>query len=135
VHEVPRKPRKKFSWGHNQIWSKGHESVLSLAHQTLSGVHRTLSSAPGPEASKPATLGNSLSVLRYNSPDCPVSQWSNGSLHANGRLQKCTVMNSAAQNSEQQSQRSPDMSSVPPNCPMPLEYRRCQRSTAPNHNG
>jgi hypothetical protein len=25
-------------------------------------------------------------VLRYNSPDCPVSQWSNGSLRANGRL-------------------------------------------------
>jgi hypothetical protein len=36
-----------------------------VAHQTLSG-------APGPSANKPATLGNSLVALRYNSSDCPV---------------------------------------------------------------
>jgi hypothetical protein len=35
---------------------------------------------------------------------------------ANGRLQKGTAMNSAAQKSERRSQRSPDMSGVAPDC-------------------
>jgi hypothetical protein len=35
-------------------------------------------------------------ALRYNSPDCPVSQRSNGSMRANGRLQNATVQNSVA---------------------------------------
>jgi hypothetical protein len=65
VHKVQHKWRKKFSWGHKQIWSKGHESVLPLVHRTVSG-------APGPRASEQATLENSLGALRYNSPDCPV---------------------------------------------------------------
>jgi hypothetical protein len=70
--------------------------------------HRTVSGAPSTRTSKPTTLGNSPDPLRYNSPDCPVSQRSNGSLRANGRLQKCIVANSAAQKSEHRSQRSPD---------------------------
>jgi hypothetical protein len=86
VHKVQHKPRKKSSWGHKQNWSKRTSSVLPLAHQTVSG-------ALSAHASKPATLGNSPGPLRYNSPDCPVSQRSNGSLRANGRLQKCTVAN------------------------------------------
>jgi hypothetical protein len=48
-----------------------------VAHRTLSGVHRTVTGAPGPRASEQATLENSLGALRYNSPDCPVSQRSN----------------------------------------------------------
>jgi hypothetical protein len=62
--------------------------------------HRTLFGALGPYTLKPTTLENSAGVPRYNSLDCPVSQRSNGSLRANGRLQKCTVSNSAAQKSE-----------------------------------
>jgi hypothetical protein len=47
VHKVQHKSRKKFSWGHNQIWSKGLRVCWNLAHQTLSG-------APGPtESNKP----------------------------------------------------------------------------------
>jgi hypothetical protein len=44
--------------------------------------------------------------LRYNSPDCPVSQRSNGSLHTNGRLQKlqCTIV--PRQKSERRNQRA-----------------------------
>jgi hypothetical protein len=34
--------------------------------------HRTLSGAPCPYTNEPATLGNSLNALHYNSPDCPV---------------------------------------------------------------
>jgi hypothetical protein len=73
--------------------------------------HRTLSGAPGPYTLKPATLGNSAAALRYNSPDCPVSQRSNGSLRANGRLQKCTMENSVAQKSE-----VTGLSGVAPDC-------------------
>jgi hypothetical protein len=65
VHKVQHKPRKKFSWGLNLIWSKGLESVLPVAHRTVSG-------APGRAALKPATLGFLHGTLCYNSPDCPV---------------------------------------------------------------
>jgi hypothetical protein len=91
--------------------------------------HRTLSSAPGPYTLKPATLGNSASALRYNSPDCPVSQRSNGSLRANGRLQMSTVANSDAQKSE-----GTGLSGVAPDCPMQQKDKELQRSTAPNPN-
>jgi hypothetical protein len=41
-----------------------------------------LSGAPGPRPNKQTTLGNSLSALRYNSPDCPVCtghvRWASG---------------------------------------------------------
>jgi hypothetical protein len=40
-----------------------------VAHQTLSGVYRTLTDALGPRANEHATLRNSLGVLRYNSSD------------------------------------------------------------------
>jgi hypothetical protein len=43
-----------------------------VAHRTLSGVHRTLSDAPGLRPNEPATLGNSPSMLHYNSLDCLV---------------------------------------------------------------
>jgi hypothetical protein len=48
--------------------------------------HRTVSGAPGRTEGEPATLRNSRGALHYNSPDCPVSQWSNSSVRANGRL-------------------------------------------------
>jgi hypothetical protein len=72
VHKVQHKLRKKFSWGLKQIWSKGLESVLAMAHRTVSGVHRTVSGAPGRAPLESATLGFLWGVLRYNSPDCPV---------------------------------------------------------------
>jgi hypothetical protein len=70
VHKVQLKPKKKFSWGLNLIWSKGLESVLQMAHRTVSGV-------PGQAALKPATLGFLWGALRYNLSNCPVSQQSN----------------------------------------------------------
>jgi hypothetical protein len=82
VHKVQHKPRKKFSWEHKPIWSKGLESVLLVAHRIVSDVHRTLSGAPGPRPSEQATLGFLLGALHYNSPDCPVCtkyvQWASG---------------------------------------------------------
>jgi hypothetical protein len=46
---------------------------------------RTVSGAPGESDYKLASFGN---PLRYNSPDCPVSQRSNGYFARNGRLQR-----------------------------------------------
>jgi hypothetical protein len=58
---------------------------------------RTVSGAPGLRPSEPATLGNSLGALCYNSPDCLVCigyvWWAIGATVTtrNGRLQKQTV--------------------------------------------
>jgi hypothetical protein len=47
--------------------------------------HRTVSGAPRESDSELASFGN---PLRLNSPDCPVSQRSNGYYARNGRLQR-----------------------------------------------
>ena len=73
VHKVQHKPRKKFSWGLKQIWSEGLESVLPMAHRTVSG-------ATGQAQNELTTLGLSRDALRHNSLDCPVSQRNNGNL-------------------------------------------------------
>jgi hypothetical protein len=65
VHKVQHKPRKNFSWGHNQNLEQDMGVCCQVAHRTLSG-------APGPRPNKHATLGNSMGTLRYNSLDCPV---------------------------------------------------------------
>jgi hypothetical protein len=73
-------------------------------------------------------------VLRYNSPDCPVSQRSNGSLRQRSTLQSATVMNSATIESEAQKAERTGLSGVAPDCLVQLEDKRCQRSTAQNPN-
>jgi hypothetical protein len=65
VHKVQHKPRKKFSWGLKQIWSKGHVSVLPMAHRTVSG-------APVRATLEQLILGFLWGALCYNSLDCPV---------------------------------------------------------------
>jgi hypothetical protein len=97
VHNDQHKPRKKFSWGLKQIWSKGLESVLPVAHRTVSG-------APGRAPREQATLGFSQGALCYNSPDCPVCighvRWANGAtvtLHQRSTAKE----NNASQKSKQ----------------------------------
>jgi hypothetical protein len=63
-------------------------------------------------------------VLHYNSPDCPVSQWSNGSQRQRSTLQSATV---ARQSQKHRSQRAPE-------CLVWLEDNAPQRSTAQNPN-
>jgi hypothetical protein len=86
-------------------------------------------------ADEQATLGNSAGALHYNSPDCPVSQRSNGSLCANGRLCRATLLNSATAEVRAQKSEGTKLSGVAPDCPVQLEDKRLQRSTAPNPNG
>jgi hypothetical protein len=97
--------------------------------------HRTVSGAPAEAASKPTTLGFLPGVLRYNSSDCPVSQRSNGSLRTNGRLCRATVCNSTAAEVRAQKLEGIGLSGVAPDCPVQLEDKRLQRSTALNPNG
>jgi hypothetical protein len=56
----------------------------------------------------------------------PTRQWSTAKVNSD---QQCRV------ESEQQSQRSPDMSGVPPDCPVQQKDKGFQRSTTPNLNG
>jgi hypothetical protein len=97
--------------------------------------HRTLSDAPGPSWIKPATLGNTRGTLRYNSPDCQVSQWSNGSQRASCRLTRWTVMNCVAIEVRAQKSEVTGLSGVAPDCLVRQDDKALQWSTAPNPNG
>jgi hypothetical protein len=90
--------------------------VLPMAHQTVAGVHRTVSGAPGRAPFQLATLGLFQGVLRYNSPDCPVSQWNNDNLALNGRLRIQKKRTMQKSDVGLRSQNTPDMSDVPPDC-------------------
>jgi hypothetical protein len=74
-------------------------------------------------------------MLRYNSPDCPVSQRSNGSLRANDRLCRATVVNSVVAEVRVQKSKVTGQSDVPPDCLVQQDDKRLQRSTTPNPNG
>jgi hypothetical protein len=74
-------------------------------------------------------------ALRYNSPDCPVIQRSNGSQRANGRL--CRAYCGEQCRAEVRAQKSEvtGLSGVAPDCPVQQKDKRLQRSTALNPNG
>jgi hypothetical protein len=77
-----------------------------------------MSGAPGPYNFKQATLGFLPDALHYNSPNCLVSQRSNGSLRANGRLCRATVMNNATIEVIAQKSEVIGLSGVAPDCPV-----------------
>jgi hypothetical protein len=112
--------------------------------------HRTVFGAPGRAALEPATLGFLQGTLRYNSPDCPVCtehiRWANGAT-VTWRQRSTAKVNSARQKSEQQVRTHRTcpvwhrtvrcdigLSSVTPDCPVQLQDKGFQRSTAPNPN-
>jgi hypothetical protein len=64
-----------------------------------------------------------------------VSQRSNGSLRANGRLQNATVVNSAATEVIAQKSEVTGLSGVALDYAMQQDDKALQRSTAPNPNG
>jgi hypothetical protein len=117
MHKVQHKPRKTLSWRLNKVWSKDLRVCCEVAHRTLSG-------APGRAPSEHATVGFCQGSLRYNSPDCPVSQWSNGNLRS-------TVDCKSVQCKSDVRMRSRNA----PDCPVRLQDKGFQRSTAPNPNG
>jgi hypothetical protein len=64
-----------------------------------------------------------------------VSQRSNGSLRANGRLQSTTVINSVTTEVRAQKSEVTGLFGVAPDCPVQQDDKRLQRSTALNPNG
>jgi hypothetical protein len=79
-----------------------------------------------------------MDVLRYNSPDCPIHQRSNGSIaqrstaKAEDSEEQCATLRGRA---EPPVRGAPDseqyMSGAAPDCPVPLEDKSMQRSTVP----
>jgi hypothetical protein len=63
-----------------------------------------------------------------------VSQRTNSSLRANGRLQYATVLNSAATEVRAQKSEVTGLSGVAPDFPVLQKDKRLQRSTAQNPN-
>jgi hypothetical protein len=78
-----------------------------------------------PELNQAATLGFLPGALHYNSPDCPVSQRSNGSLRANDRLCRATMHYSAAVEVRAQKSEVTGLSGVAPDCPVWHQIVRC----------
>jgi hypothetical protein len=74
-------------------------------------------------------------ALRYNSPDCPVCQWSNDYLRQWSTLIAGTVQHSTAQKSEQRSQRGTGLSGMALDYPVPQEDKASNGRPAPNPNG
>jgi hypothetical protein len=103
------------------------ESVLPVAHQTVSDVHRTVSGAPGRAPSQLATLRVFQGALRYNSPDMsgePMEQRSpvRQRDYVNSKSTQCRSQMSGC---EVRTHRT---------CPVQLQDKGFQRSTAPNPN-
>jgi hypothetical protein len=94
--------------------------VRPVAHRTLSG----------------AQASTTISArVRYNSLDCLVCHWTvrcdNG---ATVNFAQRSIALTAAQSAEQKSEVSLQSQNAP-DCSVPQEDRRLQRSTAPNPNG
>jgi hypothetical protein len=77
----------------------------TLKFTGLSGVHRTVSGAPRSRGSELASLGNSLRLLRYNSPDYPVYTGLSG-VTAGQRLLRRQRSPTGALNARQSAQKS-----------------------------
>jgi hypothetical protein len=100
-----------------------HESVLKDG--APDGVRCTR-----PSSKRTGHSRDSRDILRYNSPDCPVCTGMSG--EPTEQLLSACQRSSATVNSA--SQKSEQKVKTHRTCPVPLEDRRRQRSTAPNPN-
>jgi hypothetical protein len=73
--------------------------------------------------------------VRYNPSDCLVRQRSNGQLRPMVDCADCNAVSRAEVKSQSAKSERTGLSGVPPDCPVPQEDRRLQRSIAPNPNG
>jgi hypothetical protein len=97
-----------------------------VAHRTLSDVHpRLKTSTNWPLSSFLRAIPLKFIELFGAPPDCPVSQRNNDQLR----------QRSTAERSDRQKSEYSLRCQIAPDCPVPQEDRRLQRSTAPNPNG
>jgi hypothetical protein len=95
---------------------------------------------PGRAPSELVALRFLRKPLHYNPSDCLVCTDFGEPMEQCQLCQQSTVVYNkseqcASKKSEQRSQNAPDMSGVPPDCPVQLEDKGLQRSAAPNPNG
>jgi hypothetical protein len=114
VPKVDNKPIKKTKKGFKQREQKTTEVCPGLAHRT---VRCATGQCPVHQGTRLQTchLREFWEPLRYNSPDCPVCQWSNGYYSANGRLQQ-QLMCYSARRSQSRARRRTGQSIGPVRC-------------------
>ena len=92
MHKVQHKPTKKISWGTLQSLEQRQALVLPVAHQTVSGVHRTLSGAQAEHHTNWPLFAFPQSHSAIIHRTCPVSQRSNGQLRPTVNYgEQCTM--------------------------------------------
>jgi hypothetical protein len=134
VHKVQHKPRKNSVRGHNLFGAKGLECA-EIWRTTQCSVRQ-----PRQPTNQPLSgFGQARSTIIHRTVRCAtgllVSQQSNGSLRANGRLCRATILNSIVVDVRAQKSEGTGLSGVAPDCPVQLEDKRLQQSPAPNPNG
>jgi hypothetical protein len=106
------------------------EVCPGLAHRTVRCATGQCSVHQG-ESAQTLQLRVSQAQLRYNSPDCPVHQRSNGYLRAtvDSDREQCSTVNAAAVRAV--GQRGTGLSDVAPDCPVPHEDKASNGRPAP----
>jgi hypothetical protein len=103
--------------------------------------HRTVRCATGlcpvhqGESTQTPQLRVSQAQLRYNSPDCPVHQRSNGYLRAtvDSDSEQCSTVHATEVRAA--GQKGTGLSGGAPDCPVPHEDKAPNGRTAPSPNG
>jgi hypothetical protein len=124
VPKVQHKPIQSLRKGSNKK-SKRQPKAALVWRTGLSGVPPDSVRCTRVDQLKLASFGNLGEPLRYNSPDCPVCQRSNGYFAPTVVCKETVKVNSArlrAQKSEQAPEGAPDseqdLSGAPPDCPV-----------------
>jgi hypothetical protein len=109
-----------------------------MAHRTLSGVHRTMSGAPGQQPTNQPLSGifSVRSTIIHRTIQCATGlSGEPAEQRLPTRRRSIAQMNSATTKVRVQKWEVTGLSGVTPDCPMQKKYKRLQRSTTPNPNG
>jgi hypothetical protein len=125
VPKVHNKPIKRPRKGSNKESKQTTQRHLGLAHRT---VRCATGQCPVHQGTSARTLHlrENQRALRYNSPDCPVCQRSNGYFASNGRLQhiKCAPARAEDRAAPEGAPDSlQDLSGAPPDSPEAPQVR------------
>jgi hypothetical protein len=127
VHKVQHKHTKKNT--------RGNSTKFGAYKNRCSRWRIRQCPMPWPSTSRTSRSRVFLARVRYNSSDSPMRQQSNGQLHPTVDCADCSTVSTSEVRSQSAKSEHTGLFGVPPDCPMPQEDRRLQRSTAPNPNG
>jgi hypothetical protein len=114
VPKVHNQPIKRIEKGFKYRELKSAEVYPGLAHRTVRCATGQCPVHQGLQL-RTAHLPEFWGPLRYNSPDCPVCQRSNGYFRTNGRLQQ-HLMRYSARRSQARARRRTRQSTGPVRC-------------------